>query len=79
MVLGAIARGLAGRAARGSGSKMAGRVFKREVPASQQTVDVEATPVVQSSTPLISSSSTFNAKNITKNLFNSFIIPPLFI
>ena len=31
MVLGAIARGLAGRAARGSGSRMAGRVFKREV------------------------------------------------
>ena len=66
MVLGAIARGLAGRAARGSGSKMAGRVFKREVPASEQTVDVKATPVVQPSTPLISSSSALNAKDISK-------------
>ena len=66
MVLGAIARGLAGRAARGSGSRMAGRVFKREVPASEQTVDVKATPVVQPSTPLISSSSALNAKDISK-------------
>ena len=66
MVLGAIARGLAGRAARGSGSKMAGRVFKREVPASEQTVDVKVTPVVQPSTPLISSSSALNAKDISK-------------
>ena len=66
MVLGVIARGLAGRASRGSGSRMAGRVFKREVPASEQTVDVKATPVVQPSTPLISSSSTFNAKDISK-------------
>tara|TARA_Y100001963_G_scaffold11747_1_gene14851 strand:- start:1583 stop:4174 length:2592 start_codon:yes stop_codon:yes gene_type:complete len=64
MVLGAIARGVIGRA--GRGSKMAGSVFKREVPASEQTVDVKATPVVQSSTPLISSSSTFNAKDINK-------------
>ena len=66
MVLGVIARGLAGRASRGSGSRMAGRVFKREVPASEQTVDVKATPVVQPSTPLISSSSTFKAKDISK-------------
>ena len=64
MVLGAIARGVIGGA--GRGSKMAGRVFKREVPASEQTVDVKATPVVQPSTPLISSSSALNAKDISK-------------
>jgi len=40
---------------------------KNDVPASQQTVDVEASPVVsQPTTPLISSSSTFNAKSISK-------------
>ena len=41
---------------------------KNDVPASQQTVDVEASPVVsQPTTPLISSSSTFNAKSISKS------------
>ena len=64
MVLGAIARGVIGRA--GRGSKMAGRVFKREVPASQQTVDVQATPVVQPKTPLLPSSPAIDAKTISK-------------
>ena len=41
---------------------------KNDVPASQQTVDVESSPVVsQPTTPLISSSSTFNAKSISKS------------
>ena len=68
MVLGAIARGLAGRAARGSGSRMAGRMFKRkETPASQQTVDVEATPVnVKPKTPLLPSSRAIDANTISK-------------
>jgi len=66
MVLGAIARGVIGRA--GRGSKMAGSMFKRkETPASQQTVDVEATPVnVKPKTPLLPSSPTIDAKTISK-------------
>ena len=64
MVLGAIARGVVGRA--GRGSKMAGRVFKREVPASEQTVDVKATPVVQPKTPLIPPSPAIDANTISK-------------
>ena len=56
----------------GRGASMAKQVFggkgKNDVPASQQTVDVEASPVVsQPTTPLISSSSTFNAKSISKS------------
>jgi hypothetical protein len=54
------------------GALMAKNMFKgkgkNDVPASQQTVDVEASPVVsQPTTPLISSSSTFNAKSISKS------------
>ena len=66
MVLGAIARGVVGRA--GRGSKMAGRMFKRkETPASQQIVDVQATPVnVKPRTPLIPPSPTIDANTISK-------------
>ena len=65
MVLGAIARGVVGRA--GRGSKMAGSMFKRkETPASQQTVDVEATPIVQPKTPLLPPSPAIDAKTISK-------------
>ena len=47
--------------------KMFKRKGKNDVPASQQTVDVEASPVVSKpTTPLISSSSTFDAKSISK-------------
>ena len=47
--------------------KMFKRKGKNDVPASQQTVDVEASPAVSKpTTPLISSSSTFDAKNISK-------------
>ena len=47
--------------------KMFKRKGKNDVPASQQTVDVEASPAVSKpTTPLISSSSTFNAKDISK-------------
>ena len=65
-MLGAIARGVVGRA--GRGSKMAGRMFKRkETPASQQIVDVEATPVnVKPTTPLIPSSPAIDANTISK-------------
>ncbi len=54
------------------GAFMSKKMFKgkgkNDVPASQQTVDVEASPVVsQPTTPLISSSSTFNAKSISKS------------
>ncbi len=71
MVLGAIGKGIIGA---GRGARMAGRVFKRkggknapEVPASQQTVDVEATPVnVKPKTPLIPPSPAINAKDISK-------------
>ena len=55
----------------GRGASMAKKVFKgkgrKDVSASQQTVDVEASPAVSKpTTPLISSSSTFDAKNISK-------------
>ena len=54
----------------GRGASMAKKMFKgkgKDVPASQQTVDVEASPAVSKpTTPLISSSSTFDAKNISK-------------
>ena len=55
----------------GRGASMAKNVFKgkgrKYVDASQQTVDVEASPAVSKpTTPLISSSSTFNAKSISK-------------
>ena len=54
------------------GAFMSKKMFKgkgkNDVPASQQTVDVESSPVVsQPTTPLISSSSTFNAKSISKS------------
>jgi len=72
MVLGAIGKGILGA---GRGARMAGRVFKRKggknapvgVPASEQTIDVKATPVnnVRPTTPLIPSS-TFKAENISK-------------
>ena len=66
MVLGAIARGVVGRA--GRGSKMAGRMFKRkETPASQQIVDVQATPAnVKPTTPLIPPSPAIDANTISK-------------
>ena len=69
MVFGALAKGAMKV---GRGTSMAKKMFKgkgkNDVPASQQTVDVEASPVVsQPTTPLISSSSTFNAKSISKS------------
>ena len=68
MVVGAIAKGAMSL---GRGASMAKNVFKKkgrkDVPASQQIVDVQATPVnSKPKTPLISSSSTFNAKDISK-------------
>ena len=69
MVFGALAKGAMKV---GRGASMAKKVFKgkgrKDVPASQQTVDVEASPVVSKpTTPLISSSSsTFDAKSISK-------------
>ena len=67
-MLGALAKGAMKV---GRGASMAKKVFggkgKNDVPASQQTVDVEASPVVSKpTTPLISSSSTFDAKSISK-------------
>jgi len=67
-MLGALAKGAMKV---GRGASMAKKVFggkgKNDVPASQQTVDVESSPVVSKpTTPLISSSSTFDAKNISK-------------
>ena len=55
----------------GRGASMAKNMFrgksKGNVPASQQTVDREAFPAVSKpTTPLISSSSTFDAKDISK-------------
>ena len=55
----------------GRGASMAKKVFKgkgrKDVSVSQQTVDVEASPAVSKpTTPLVSSSSTFDAKSISK-------------
>ena len=68
MVLGALAKGAMNL---GRGASMAKNMFrgksKGNVPASQQTGDVEASPAVSKpTTPLISSSSTFDAKDISK-------------
>ena len=66
-MLGALAKGVMKV---GRGASMAKKVFggkgKNDVPASQQTVDVEASPVVSKPTTPLISSSTFDAKSISK-------------